>query len=216
MWNLEADEGREGGPGQAAETVLSQSSLMSQRGLWAEVCRAGSGHPQEAERGSQSQDSTLHVTFTVPLKQSEDRSKLGRGARDRLSAKGKWRPCRSFWGGTHCTGEHGQLLLPQAVPSSHRAPSCPWPDVAHEWFRRSGEAGSTGTRGASPTEEPRARWQHVHGLQLRASCQDPAGTREGSGRTAQGRGRILLVPAWGGDQKGQSQSCPPTPPPPSS
>ena len=89
---------------------------------------------------------------------------------------------------------------------------CPWPCVAHEWFSRSREAGSTGARGASPTVELRARWQHVHGLQLRASCQDPAGTREGSGRTAQGRGCILLAPTWGGDQKGQSQSCP-TPPP---
>lgn len=89
MWNSEADEGREGGPGQAAETMLSQSSLMSQRGWWAEVCRAGSGHPQEAERGSQGQGSTPHVTFTVPLKQSEDRSKQRRGARDGLSAKCK-------------------------------------------------------------------------------------------------------------------------------
>lgn len=112
-------------------------------------------------------------------------------------------------------GSMAHFSFQKQFPLPILPPPCPWPDVAHEWFSRSGEAGSTGARGASPTVEPRAQWQHVHGLRLRASCQDPAGTREGSGRTAQGRGCVLLAPTNPtsvGIRKGKARV--PHPPPP--
>ena len=52
-------------------------------------------------------------------------------------------------------GSMAHFSFQKQFPLPILPPPCPWPDVAHEWFSRSGEAGSTGARGAGPTVEPR-------------------------------------------------------------
>ena len=103
-------------------------------------------------------------------------------------------------------GSMARFSFQKQFPLPILPPPCPWPDVAHDWFSRSREAGSTGARGAGPTVEPRAKWQHVQP----GPCRNQRGVRKD--RTGQG-----LRPAGAneshlcGDQKGQSQSAPPPP-----
>ena len=107
-------------------------------------------------------------------------------------------------------GSTASFSFQKQFPPPILLPPGPWPEVQQErggWEHRS-QAGRS-HRGAEGSVAAHTR------LQLRASCQDPAGTKDGSGSTAQSRGCVMLAPTSSlsmGIRKGRARAAPPPPP----